>query len=195
MDTIRSEVCLGPGHQNPASFLAGAVTVARLVLALMLTMALGACAHGGAIVYPSPGLDHGSGAGGAFPDDADRADAATYRAVQAEAPGGAIVVPDPTSLGMSDAPNGASCAGRGVGAVGGDYGQPGRLASGDTQRRGIAGPGRMRRRDVGAGRGYEADVNRTRARRRDAQPVLPGGMRRGHGHIANYERGGIAEDL
>ena len=79
--------------------------MARLVLALMLTMALGACAHGGGIVYPSPGLDHGSGAGGAFPDDADRADAATYQAVQAEAPGGAIVVPDPTSLGMSGAPN------------------------------------------------------------------------------------------
>ncbi len=88
---------------RPRMFTVG--TGVKLALALMLTMALGACAHGGGIVYPSPDLeDHGNGAAGPVPDG-DRADIATYQEVQAEATGGAIIVPDPSSLGIASAPN------------------------------------------------------------------------------------------
>ena len=78
--------------------------VVRLALALVAVTALLSCAHGGGVVYPSPGVSDGDASAVRVHRAAD-ADTPPIKHNQATAAGGAVVVPNPADLVIANSPH------------------------------------------------------------------------------------------
>ncbi len=78
--------------------------VVRLALELVAATALVSCAHGGGVVYPSPGASDGNAAA-AHASRADAGDTPPIEHIQVAAAGGAVVVPNPADLAIASSPH------------------------------------------------------------------------------------------